>query len=218
VLVEAPLGHVRVGACLDPLANVVFRPVRGDNDHGQRRADRVGPDRASQLQAADLGHLQVGDHERDRRLAAQRVERLAAVTRRQDLVARGFQDAALELPGGKRVLDDQDHRGGRGLGRGCRARPGDLGQPDQQRVRLDQQRDPAVAEHGRAEELVGPRQQRAKRFDRDLLLADERVAGDRDAELGHPDDQSGCPGRQRRRRRPDQRSDIGERHGPAAHG
>ena len=82
------------------------------------------PNRRLQLEAADLGHDDVAQHEIERSFAREEVERRATVVRRHDPIAGPLQAGAHEIAHLRVVLDDQHalasaggvcgRRGGRG--------------------------------------------------------------------------------------------------------
>src|SRR5579859_8206171 len=84
----------------------------------------AGADRPGQFQAAEPGHLQVGDHELYLVVPAQGVERLAAVACGDHLVAGRFEYAPLQFPDDERVLDNEYLRWLGGPGRRRRVRDG----------------------------------------------------------------------------------------------
>ena len=161
----------------------------------------VGPDRAGQLEARPVSGISrsVID-QRDLAVATEDRQRLAAIARGRHRVAGRLQDAALKFADREGVLDDEDLRSGAG-GRAAAALAGTL-TPRRPRVehgRLDQQRDPAVAEDRRAEVARHVGKQRPERLDHDLFLAHERVADhDRPAAAGGDDERRRTASRRRR--------------------
>src|SRR5439155_26639608 len=107
----------------------------------------------------------------------------------------GSQDAALTLPNGEWVLDDED------LGRASVRRRAVRRHLDldglapaaarwcvHERSRVDEERDPSVSENRRAEVAIERGEKRAELLDDELLLAEEPVADDGDAPAPRRDD------------------------------
>ncbi len=195
--------------------------MRGDDDNRQRRAGPVGPDRAREFEPVKFWHLKVGDDERDLRVAAEDHQRVAAVACGHDGIAGCFENAALELADGERVLDDEDPRRSRspgpfpgGLLRHGRP-PGALRYPGQH-GRLDEKRDPAVTEDGCSQVSLDVIQERPERLDHDLLLAEQRVASCDDATASRGDEECRRLVRKWRRRCTDECGHVDDGQRPPA--
>jgi hypothetical protein len=185
--------------------------VRGDDDDGQRRPDPVGTDRARQFEPVKLWHLKVGDDERDLRVAAENRQRVTTVARGHDRIAGRFEDAALEFADGERVLDDEDPGRSRSPGLGRDSRPRSAPRYPDEHGRLDEQRDPAIAEDGCAQVSFDTAEERPERLDHDLLLAEYGVAGRDGAAAGRGDEERRHLVPERRRRRTDEDGHVDDR-------
>ena len=150
--------------------------------------------------------------------AATAVRALAAVPCGLDSVARSLEDAALELAHRELIVhDDEDLRCEARFTRdrlGCK--PGLALAGTSERRGVEQQSNPAVAEDRRAEIAGRRREQRAERFDDDLVLAEQAIARRRDSPAARVDDDRRRACGQRRCGRADQVGEIGELHGSAA--
>ena len=106
------LGDVAVHPGLEALLAVALHGVGGQGDDGQMQAGRLflEADRLRRLEAAQFGHLHVHEDEVER-LPLQRLERLEAVVRDADGVARLFEDAHREPLVDEGVLREEDSQG-----------------------------------------------------------------------------------------------------------
>ena len=97
------LGHVVVGAELEPHDAIALLAARGQEDHrdGPARADR-----AAELESADAGEHHV-EHDEVRRLALDEPGHFAAVARRDDAKAVAGEVLPDDVPDGGLVVDDE---------------------------------------------------------------------------------------------------------------
>ena len=105
------LGEVFARAQLDRFDGAIDRGVRRHQNHFAAR-DR-GPNLAQQVEAVDVRHPQV-DHRQVRRLAHQRLHRLAAAPARDDVEAGLPRQALNHFQHGRLVVHDEEQRTGGG--------------------------------------------------------------------------------------------------------
>ena len=157
----------------------------------------AGPDRSREREPVHAGHLNVRQDHVDR-LRAEALERLQAVGRDGDLVAGAFEDAALELADGQRVVDDQDVPADVGrFACGVRAGatpPGGVAGPIDEARRVEDDEHRTVGLDARARHDVDPRQHRAQPLDHRVAMPRDRVDLERVAVHRAPDDddRAGC--------------------------
>ena len=155
---------------------------------GRTAARRPGS--PGQLQPVHLRHLQVGEHEADLLVARQRAS-APAVPCRDHAVAGRLEDAALQLPDGERVLDDEDSAWPAGapgrLPRRALAAPRARARTGQDRAMRPSSR------IRRAEVAVHARERGPERLDDELLLAEQRVARTATRRPPGADDDGGRP-------------------------
>ena len=175
MLIESALHQVCARPGLEAAAAVLVGGEPGHEHDRQVGEARRGAHCLGQPDPAQAGHLDVGEQE----LGAgffEEPERLLAVARHHDLVAGGLEDALLQHPGRRRVVGEEHPALAlrRLLRRGQqarRARP----RLSEELHDIEEERERAVGEQGRAGDVGEPPQPAAEGLDDRLLLREDLV-------------------------------------------
>ena len=103
------LGQILVGAGIQAMHDVLQRGFRGHQDDRHVRQRSIGPNLPGDLEAIQLGHHHVEEHEVGQQ-RTNRLQRLLAVDRLRGLVAPARQARLQDLAVVRVVVDDQDER------------------------------------------------------------------------------------------------------------